>query len=151
MDTFFDMEILAGQSPIFWAACAAVALGLAMIAAAVVVQTRRLGGRLAARTRSRAEATPSIVPVETMVNDVRPEIHEAAEKVRPAISRAEATPVADRLAKLLGRLDHVAERLESADFDARTASQAPEPQPLGESDLKEDSSGVEYVFRAAGG
>lgn len=151
MTNFIDLEAIVQQGPLFWVACVAVALGLAMIAAATVVQTRRLGRKFSpAPTKEETLVVPSVSEKAATVGEPREELRSPVEspKARPNIAREPAT---QRLEQLLGRLDKVAERLDLAGNLVLVPGETPESAQAVESDLKEEPQGVEYVFRAVGG
>ena len=150
MTNFIDLQAIAQQGPMFWGACLAVAMGLAMIAAATVVQTRRLGQKISsAYVQDNPAEKPTVSPKPEPVQEakVRSVIPAAAPSTDP---NKVAAPVAERLEHLLGRLDRVAIRLELVDGMERPQPEAGGTPTTGESDLKEEPQGVEYVFRAAG-
>jgi hypothetical protein len=155
MTNFIDLEAIAQQGPMFWGACLAVAMGLAMIAAATVVQTRRLGRKFSSSSRQEIPVEkPTVSEIPEPVLQAVPKIKEqpASPIAAPSmVQKNEINHAADRLERLLGRLDRVAVRLDRIEGMENTQTVPTGTPSAGESDLKEEPQGVEYVFRAAGG
>lgn len=148
MNPLAESSILANQEILFWVACGAVALGITMLVTAVVVQVRRLGNRRRPAENSapepavsKAEAHRAYARVEKTVAPVIP----------PRKTRQTDTRDNDRLVVLLSRLEEAAGRLESLAGVGKETTQVEKSQSPGDSALKDEADGVEYVFRAAGG
>jgi len=135
VDWIPDTANLARQGPLFWAWCAAVALGTALVAARV--------HRLRATGRA---AVPPALPTEA-----RQETGPASIPRVPAVRAAPAPELLARLAGLADRLDRLSVLLAELDTPAAGPGTAPAAPAPADSPLKEAGNGVEYVFRAAGG
>jgi hypothetical protein len=143
VDTIFEWNSITNQGPVFWTACAAVALGLAMIVGAAVAQARRL--------RSVRPLPADSPEAKSSPREETPAAEEGTCAALPAVAAPRVDPARRRLTDLLERLDRVAASIESLDPAEWTASPGESPESAGETPLKDPADGVEYVFRAAGG
>jgi hypothetical protein len=149
MNPLADGTFLANQGILFWIACAAVALGLTMVIVAAVVQTRRLAGRRV--SPAQVEKTPDPIPERAAEPATLPSVTTAEPVRRRFRGPDRMTRETDRLVVLLSRLEEAAGRLEAVAADGPNIAQVEKLPPSGDSNLKDEVDGVEYVFRAAGG
>ena len=140
---------IVAQGPVFWAAGAAIAAGMTLLAISLVVQVRRLSGRtkvirwpgmnpLRRRSTTRRGGTEAAIQAAHLAAAAYEEAQTAA---TVAGTRTDATN--ETLTALLGRLRKASARLESVQ-ERRTASAQPEDL----STLKGSAEQVEYVFRS---
>ena len=141
---------IVAQGPVFWAAAAAIAAGLTLLAISLVVQVRRLSGRTKVirwpgMNPLRRRSTPGRGAPEAAIQaaHLAAAAYEEAQAAATATvgTRSEATN--ETLTALLGRLRKASARLETVQ-ERRTAS----AQAEGLSTLKGSAEQVEYVFRS---
>ena len=144
IQTLFD-----GQGIVFWAALAAVALGLTLLSVSIYLQVRKMVGSRKFLRRKTTTQAPVANPVATATPriTVSEDVNEATGLVPAATTGAPASaPAADpRLANLLQRLKSSADRLDRIhgslgridDLSATTT----------DSPLKPISEEVDYVYR----
>jgi hypothetical protein len=144
IQTLFD-----GQGIVFWAALAAVALGLTLLSVSIFFQAQKMVGSRKFLRRKTTTQAPVASPVATATPriTVTEDVYEARGFVPAATTGAPASaPAADlRLANLLRRLKSSADRLDRIhvslgrnDGLSATATESP---------LKTASEEVDYVYR----
>ncbi len=145
IQTLFD-----GQGIVFWAALAAVALGLTLLSVSIFFQARKMVGSRKFLRRKTTTQAPVASPVATATPriTVTEDVYEATGFVPAATTDAPASaPAADpRLANLLQRLKSSADRLDRIHsslgrIDALSATTT-------DSRLKPICEEVDYVYRA---
>lgn len=134
-----------GQGLVFWAAVAAVALGLTMLSVSIVFQLRRVFGHRRPRIRRprRGAAKAVTAPRVTVTTDG---YQAAAHLPEPpaAAGRTDSDPL---LNSLRDRLKTAADRLERihGSLDGVSAGRRTAPH----SGLKDPASTVDYIYKSA--
>lgn len=147
MDLNSISQLAGEQGPVFWAAAAAVSLGLTLLVVALVqTLVRMVSARAHVKTLNVDAAAPEAPPVST------PEpTPTTPEFVQTAYAAGDSAPTNQRpeedssLAILLRRLQSAGDRLEEIAGDLETAALMDD-----RSSLKSEPRAVEYVFRASG-
>ena len=142
MDLNSILELAAARGPVFWAAAGAIALGAALLAAALLQLLRGLNlhfKRPAAATAVAASADPGAPEADVYVPTA---VNAAASAARTVRTPDEGD---SSLALMLRRLQSAGDRLEEIAADLGV-----ERGLSPESALKEDPADVEYVFKACG-
>lgn len=145
MDWASTWEYLSGQGIMFWTATVAVALGSTLILAAVHLQWRRLRSRPAKHVSTEQTPKPATLPDPVPVRpggDRDPENETKSSGPQPAVFDQDHL----EMGVLVSRLQSAANRLA-----AYQNSRLPNPTEIGDSYLKADPDGVEYLFRAGKG